>query len=62
MGRRLLGGPGGNPCALAAFLATREDIDTTAGDQRSSFKPSDLPHYCASDLKVPSSYKETMGS
>ena len=39
-----------------------ENIDTTLGDQRPSYKPPDLPHCYVSDLKVPRSHKEAMRS
>ena len=57
-----VGGREGIPCAMAAMLATREDIDSTLGDQRPPYKPPDLPHCYASDLKVPKNHKEAMRS
>ena len=57
-----VGGNRGIPCAMAAMLATREDIQVTLGDQRPPYKPPDLPHCCASDLTVPRSHKEAMRS
>ena len=56
------GGSGGIPCAFAVVLANREGIDTTLGGQRPPYKPPDLPHCYASDLKVPRSHKEAMRS
>ena len=56
------GGSGGIPCAFAAVLANREDIDPTLGDQRPPYKPPDLPHCYASDLKAPWIHKEAMRS
>lgn len=56
------GGNGGTPCALAALLAAREDMDTTLGDQRLPYKPPDMPHCYVSDLKIPRSYKVDMRS
>ena len=47
---------------MTALLATREDIDATLDDQRPPYKPSDLLHCYASDLKVPRSHKEAMRS
>ena len=57
-----VGGNRGTPCAMAAMLATREDIEATLGDQRPPHKPPDLPHCYASGLKVPRSNKEAMRS
>ena len=56
------GGSGGIPLAFAAVLANRENIDPTLGDQRPPYKPPDLPHCDASDLKVPRSHKDAMRS
>ena len=56
------GGSGGIPCAFAVVLANREGIDPTLGGQRPPYKPPDLPHCYASDLKVPRSHKEAMRS
>lgn len=56
------GGRGGIPCALAAMLATREELDAALDDQRPPHKPPDLPHCHASDLKVPGSHREAMRS
>ena len=56
------GGSGGIPCGFAAMLATREDIDDTMNDQRPPYKPPDLPHCYASDLRVPKSHTEAMRS
>ena len=53
---------GGTPCACAAMLATREDIDAALDDQRPPYKPPDLPQCYASDLKVPGSHREAMRS
>ena len=50
------------PWAMAAMLATREDLDATLDDQRPPYKPPDLPHCYASDLKVPKSHGEAMRS
>ena len=55
-------GKRGIPCAMAAMLATREDIEVTLGDQRPPYKPPDLPQCYDSDLKVPRSHKEAMRS
>ena len=57
-----VGGNRGIPCAMAAMLPTREDIDATLGDQRPPYTPPDLPHCYASDLKVPRSHKEATRS
>ena len=57
-----VGGNRGGPCAMAAMNATRDDIEATLGDQRPPYKAPDLPHYYASDLKVPKSHKEAMRS
>ena len=56
------GGGGRVPCAFATWLATQEDIENTLGDQRPPCKPPSLPQSYASDLKVPRSHKEAMGS
>ena len=53
---------GGTTWAFAAILETREDIDATLDDQGPPHSPPDLPHYCASDLKVAKSHKESMRS
>ena len=42
-GTPFTGGHRGTPSALAALLATREDIDATLDDQRPPYKPPDLP-------------------
>ena len=60
--RRLLGGAGGYRVPWRHCLATREDIGATLGDQRPPYKPPDLPHSYASDLKVPRSHREAMRS
>ena len=57
-----VGGPREIRCAMAAMLATRENIEETLGDQRPPYKPPYLPHCYASDIKVPRSHKEAMRS
>ena len=53
---------GGIPCAFAAMLATRGDIDAALDDERPPHKPPDLPQCYASDLRVPRSYQEATRS
>ena len=47
---------------MTALLATAEDIDATLDDQRPPYKPPDLTHCYASDVKVPRSHNEAMRS
>ena len=56
------GGTGSIPCALAALLATRGDIDATQDDQRPPNQPPELMHCYASERKVQWSHKEAMWS
>ena len=44
------------------FRRNAGDIDVTMDDQRPTHRPPDFPHCYASDLKVPTSHKEAMGS
>ena len=53
---------GGIPWAMAAMLATREDIEATLNDQRLPYKPPDLPQCFARDLRVPRNHTEAMRS
>lgn len=48
--------------AIAAMIATCEDIDATMSDQRPPCKPPDSPHCYARYLKVPGTHKEAMRS
>ena len=61
-GEELSGKSGGIPWAMAAMLATREDIQATLNDQRPPYKPPDLPQCYARDLKVPRNHTEAMRS
>ena len=56
------GKSGGIPWAMAAMLATREDIEATLNDQRPPYKPPDLPQCYVRDLKVPRKHMEAMRS
>ena len=56
------GKSGGIPWAMAAMLATREDIEATLNDQRPPYKPPDLPQFYARDIKVPRNHTEAMRS
>ena len=48
------------PCAFAAMLATRGDIDAALDDQQLLHNPPDLPQCYAADLRVPRSYQEAL--
>ena len=56
------GGRGGIPCAFAAMLATRDEIDDALDDQQPPHKLTDLLYCYASDRRVPGSYREAMTS
>ena len=56
------GGRGELSYMLVTMFATIENVHATLRDHRPPDMRPNLPHYYASDLRVPQSYKESMNS